>query len=158
QGAPYPGAYPGGPPHGDPYAGGAAYQPGGPVPGAEWAAPGQPAGPPGQQQWPGPGQFDGVSGSSAYSVPPPRGAGRPGAPTGGSGGPRTGGFRAPGTGSFSRVQGTVIKQRDSALPAEPPAAAKSGPIAIEADNVAAFARDLRVLRAKAELDYPDMAE
>jgi len=56
------------------------------------------------------------------------------------------------------VQGTVIKQRDSALPAEPPAAAKSGPIAIEADNVAAFARDLRVLRAKAELDYPDMAE
>jgi hypothetical protein len=56
------------------------------------------------------------------------------------------------------VQGTVIKQRDSALPAEPPSAAKSGPIAIEADNVAAFARDLRVLRAKAELDYPDMAE
>jgi transcriptional regulator with XRE-family HTH domain len=26
------------------------------------------------------------------------------------------------------------------------------------DNVAAFARDLRVLRAKAGLDYPDMAE
>ena len=26
------------------------------------------------------------------------------------------------------------------------------------DNVAAFARDLRVLRAKARLDYPDMAE
>jgi hypothetical protein len=56
------------------------------------------------------------------------------------------------------VQGTVIKQRDSALPAEPPAAAKSGPIAIETDNVAAFARDLRVQRAKAGLDYPDMAE
>jgi len=56
------------------------------------------------------------------------------------------------------VQGTVIRQRDSALPAEPPTAAKSGPIAIEADNVAAFARDLRVLRAKAALDYPDMAE
>jgi hypothetical protein len=56
------------------------------------------------------------------------------------------------------VQGTVIKQRDSALPAEPPTAARSGPIAIETDNVAAFARDLRVLRAKAGLDYPDMAE
>jgi hypothetical protein len=56
------------------------------------------------------------------------------------------------------VQGTVIKQRDSALPAEPPAAAKSGPVAIESDNVAAFARDLRVVRAKAGLDYPDMAE
>ena len=30
--------------------------------------------------------------------------------------------------------------------------------AIENDNVAAFARDLRVLRSKAGLDYPDMAE
>ena len=30
--------------------------------------------------------------------------------------------------------------------------------AIETDNVAAFARDLRVLRAKVGLDYPDMAE
>jgi hypothetical protein len=56
------------------------------------------------------------------------------------------------------VQGTVIKQRDVALPPESPRAAKSGPIAIEGDNVAAFARDLRVLRAKAGLDYPDMAE
>jgi hypothetical protein len=34
-----------------------------------------------------------------------------------------------------------------------------GPIAaIETDNVAAFARDLRVLRSQAGLDYPDMAE
>ena len=56
------------------------------------------------------------------------------------------------------MQGSVIRQRDSALPAEPPTAAKSGPIAIESDNVAAFARDLRVLRSKAGLDYPDMAE
>jgi hypothetical protein len=30
--------------------------------------------------------------------------------------------------------------------------------AIENDNIGAFARDLRVLRAKAGLDYPDMAE
>jgi Helix-turn-helix domain len=53
--------------------------------------------------------------------------------------------------------GTVIRQRDSALP-DPPLNGK-GPIAsIEADNVAAFARDLRVLRSKAGLDYPDMAE
>jgi len=55
------------------------------------------------------------------------------------------------------VQGTVIRQRDSALPEEHPAA-RSGPLAIEADSVAAFARDLRVLRSKAGLDYPDMAE
>ena len=51
----------------------------------------------------------------------------------------------------------VIRQRDSALPDPPPGA--KGPIAaIETDNVAAFARDLRVLRSKAGLDYPDMAE
>jgi helix-turn-helix protein len=41
---------------------------------------------------------------------------------------------------------------------EPSPNAKGAIAAIEADNVGAFARDLRVLRAKAELDYPDMAE
>jgi len=51
----------------------------------------------------------------------------------------------------------VIRQRDSALP-DPPPNAKSPIAAIENDNVGAFARDLRVLRSKAELDYPDMAE
>ena len=51
----------------------------------------------------------------------------------------------------------MIRQRDSALPDPPPNA--KGPIAaIENDNVGAFARDLRVLRSKAGLDYPDMAE
>jgi hypothetical protein len=55
------------------------------------------------------------------------------------------------------VSGTVIRQRDSALPDEHPAA-RNGPLAIESDSVAAFARDLRVLRSKAGLDYPDMAE
>jgi hypothetical protein len=61
------------------------------------------------------------------------------------------------TGGFSRVGSPVIRQRDSALPDPPPSA--KGPIAaIETDNVAAFARDLRVLRSKAGLDYPDMAE
>jgi len=40
-----------------------------------------------------------------------------------------------------------------------PVPSGKGPIAaIETDNVAAFARDLRVLRSKADLDYPDMAE
>ena len=61
------------------------------------------------------------------------------------------------TGGFSRVGSPVIRQRDSALPDPPPSA--KGPIAaIETDNIAAFARDLRVLRSKAGLDYPDMAE
>ena len=56
-----------------------------------------------------------------------------------------------------RAGGPVIRQRDSALPDPPPSA--KGPIAaIETDNIGAFARDLRVLRSKAGLDYPDMAE
>jgi hypothetical protein len=61
------------------------------------------------------------------------------------------------TGAFGRVGNPVIRQRDSALPDPPPGG--KGPIAaIENDNIAAFARDLRVLRSKAGLDYPDMAE
>jgi hypothetical protein len=55
------------------------------------------------------------------------------------------------------VGGPVIRQRDSALP-DPPPGSKGAIAAIETDNIAAFARDLRVLRAKSGLDYPDMAE
>jgi len=68
------------------------------------------------------------------------------------------------TGAFGNVGSPVIRQRDSALP-DPPQGARgqgvrgAGPIAaIESDSVAAFARDLRVLRGNAGLDYPDMAE
>ena len=61
------------------------------------------------------------------------------------------------TGGFSRVGSPLIRQRDSALP-DPQADAKGPIAAIETDNVAAFARDLRVLRSKVGLDYPDMAE
>jgi hypothetical protein len=61
------------------------------------------------------------------------------------------------TGSFGRAGGPVIRQRDSALP-DPPPGSKGVIAAIETDNIAAFARDLRVLRARAGLDYPDMAE
>jgi hypothetical protein len=61
------------------------------------------------------------------------------------------------TGGFGRIGSPVIRQRDSALPDPPPST--KGPIAaIETDNIAAFARDLRVLRSKVGLDYPDMAE
>ena len=61
------------------------------------------------------------------------------------------------TGGFANAGGPVIRQRDSALPDPPPGG--KGPIAaIETDNIAAFARDLRVLRSKVGLDYPDMAE
>jgi hypothetical protein len=61
------------------------------------------------------------------------------------------------TGGFGRVGSPVIRQRDSALP-DPEPGTKGPVAAIENDNVAAFARDLRVLRSKAGLDYPDMAE
>jgi hypothetical protein len=61
------------------------------------------------------------------------------------------------TGGFGRAGSPLIRQRDSALPDPPPG--QRGPVAaIENDNIAAFARDLRVLRSKAALDYPDMAE
>ena len=61
------------------------------------------------------------------------------------------------TGGFGRVGSPVIRQRDSALP-DPPPSPRGPMVAIENDNIGAFARDLRVLRSKADLDYPDMAE
>jgi hypothetical protein len=61
------------------------------------------------------------------------------------------------TGGYGPAGSPVIRQRDSALP-DPPPGPKAPIAAIENDNVAAFARDLRVLRSKAGLDYPDMAE
>jgi len=64
----------------------------------------------------------------------------------------------PGDGSSperDRAGGVVIKQRDSALPERPPSGAIA---AIEADNLEAFARELRAMRSKAGLDYPEMAE
>jgi len=62
------------------------------------------------------------------------------------------------TGGFGRVGAPFITQRDSALPDQPPPSVKGPIAALELDSVAGFARDLRVLRAKADLDYPDMAE
>jgi hypothetical protein len=53
--------------------------------------------------------------------------------------------------------GPVIRQRDTAVPEERPAGAQ--PVAsIAPDDLEAFARDLRALRAKADLEYPEMAE
>ena len=100
----------------------------GPGPGADWAEPGQR--PPQEQRQPG-------TGGGRLGYPPPNGVRN--------------------TGGWANAGGPVIRQRDSALPDPPPNV--KGPIAaIETDNIAAFARDLRVLRSKADLDYPDMAE
>jgi hypothetical protein len=52
----------------------------------------------------------------------------------------------------------VIRQRDTAVPEDQPAGAAQAVASIAPDDLEAFARDLRALRAKAELDYPEMAE
>ena len=54
--------------------------------------------------------------------------------------------------------GPVIKQRDTAKPDERPMGASRALVSIAPDGLESFARDLRALRAKAELDYPEMAE
>lgn len=139
----------------------AQYGPG--HPGAGQYGPPQPM--PGQfgpGPWP-PGAGQGPGWAEAGQQPrgprqPGTGAGRSGrlgaAPLAGGAEVRPG---AGGAGPWDRAGGTVIRQRNNALPETPPSG--KGPIAaIENDNVGAFARDLRVLRAKAELDYPAMAE
>jgi hypothetical protein len=52
----------------------------------------------------------------------------------------------------------VIRQRESAIPDDRPAAAARSAVSIAPDGLESFARDLRALRAKAVLDYPEMAE
>jgi hypothetical protein len=115
---------------------------------------------------PGPQHGPGQPGPGAGQAPiwpgegPPQGQRRPGTGGGRLGDPPRRAVQPGGSvqGRWERAGGTVIRQRDSALP-DPPPNSKSGPIAsIEADNVAAFARDLRVLRSKTSLDYPAMAE
>jgi hypothetical protein len=146
-----------------------SWQAAGPQPGSGWI--------PGQEQY-GQGQFgqgaqfgqgqfgEGIRNTGAWQAAGPSagqgwagaaqqpypGQPYPGQPYAGAGGP---GMRN--TGGFSRVGSPVIRQRDSALP-DPPPSAKGPVAAIETDNIAAFARDLRVLRSKVGLDYPEMAE
>jgi hypothetical protein len=52
----------------------------------------------------------------------------------------------------------VIRQRENALPEERPVTASAAVVSIAPDGLESFARDLRALRAKAELEYPEMAE
>ena len=54
--------------------------------------------------------------------------------------------------------GPVIRQRENAVPEEQPAAAAQPAVSIAPDGLESFARDLRALRAKAELDYPELAD
>ena len=52
----------------------------------------------------------------------------------------------------------MIRQREAALPDKRPLGAAQPVASIAPDGLESFARDLRALRAKAELEYPEMAE
>ena len=52
----------------------------------------------------------------------------------------------------------MIRQRETAIPEDRPGGAAQPMASIAPDDLEAFARDLRALRAKANLDYPEMAE
>ena len=61
-------------------------------------------------------------------------------------------------GQFPQGNGHLIRQRDTAVPELRPISASAPVAAIAPDGLESFARDLRALRSKAELDYPEMAE
>ncbi|MGH3162069.1 MAG: hypothetical protein ACRDOC_09310 [Streptosporangiaceae bacterium] len=52
----------------------------------------------------------------------------------------------------------MIRQRDTARPEEAPADSAQPVASIAPDDLEAFARDMRALRATADLDYPEMAK
>ena len=54
--------------------------------------------------------------------------------------------------------GPVIRQREMAVPEDRPGGPAQPVASIAPDGLEAFARDLRTLRAKADLEYPEMAE
>jgi hypothetical protein len=119
---------------------------------------------------PGPGQVPGRPGGRdsfgdgwsrpgrAPGQPPPQAAGGARGPYGGE----RPGTRAPygiqGGPAPQEAPGPVIRQRETAVPPERPAGTAQSVASIAPDGLEAFARDLRALRAKAELDYPEMAE
>ena len=145
--------------------------------------PGQGPGPPGQEPlgggWGRPPRFRAPGGPPrpepdprAYSHPADS-PGMPGAPgfTGGTGfAGGSAGSRPDGRDGWGRLgaqvprgvpagtAGPVIRQRENAVPEEQPAAAAQPAVSIAPDGLESFARDLRALRAKAELDYPELAD
>jgi len=54
--------------------------------------------------------------------------------------------------------GPVIRQRGAAVPEDRVGGSAQPVASIAPDGLEAFARDLRALRARADLDYPEMAE
>lgn len=117
---------------------------------------------------------DGWSRPARVPGPPPQAPGAPPAGArgayGGPGGPEPrerqatrgpyGSQGGPGPQEAVPGSGPVIRQREPAVPPERPVgtASSAAVASIAPDGLEAFARDLRALRAKAELDYPEMAE
>jgi hypothetical protein len=111
--------------------------------------------PGGGYSYPGPGGVGGTyagPGSGAYrdygrGRPPlrerPRGPGR---------------LDQDGAAGYQSDSGHLIRQRDTALADQRRIGGTQPTMAIAPDGLESFARDLRALRAKAELDYPEMAE
>ena len=160
--------------------------PSGPPPGADRSRPAY-GGFPGPSGTPGPsGPAGPMAGGPAPGSAGFTGAARP-AETGGAGaagmgasgvGAGAGGPRADGRGSWGRLgaqapaggregsgsaeregpAGPVIRQRENAVPEKTPAATAQAAVSIAPDGLESFARDLRALRAQAQLDYPEMAE
>ena len=52
----------------------------------------------------------------------------------------------------------MIRQPENGVPVIHPGSLTQGAVSIAPDGLDSFARDLRALRAKAELDYPELAE
>jgi hypothetical protein len=65
---------------------------------------------------------------------------------------------APGPGGTQAYGGTSGSRRETAVSDERPVGAAQSVASIAPDGLESFARDLRALRAKAELDYPELAE
>jgi hypothetical protein len=64
----------------------------------------------------------------------------------------------PGPGGTQAYRGTSEARRETTGPDERPVGAARSVASIAPDGLESFARDLRALRAKAELDYPELAE
>jgi hypothetical protein len=129
--------------------------------------PSTPGGTPGRRHGPGPAAQDPYAGNRSRPGPVPGGP-SPGHVPGGSGAPplrehTPAGPRYDGPDGRERLgpapepPGPVIRQREVAVP-EPPDRPAQPVASIAPDGLEAFARDLRALRAKADLDYPQMAE
>jgi hypothetical protein len=64
----------------------------------------------------------------------------------------------PGPAGTQAYGGTPEPRQETAVPNERPVGAAQAVASIAPDGLESFARDLRALRAKAELDYPELAE